>query len=87
MPVNAKTEDLEAFVTVVDTGGFSAAAALLAPVDAEHRIPQADGEQLVALCRGVKAVQLVQERDVERGPDALLERLHHDGHVRALLLR
>lgn len=29
MPVNAKTEDLEAFVTVVDTGGFSAAAALL----------------------------------------------------------
>ncbi|QFU06858.1 HTH-type transcriptional regulator DmlR (plasmid) [Pseudoalteromonas sp. THAF3] len=29
MPVNAKTEDLEAFVTVVDTGGFSAAAQLL----------------------------------------------------------
>lgn len=29
MPVNAKTEDLEAFVKVVDTGGFSAAAALL----------------------------------------------------------
>ncbi|MBU3023485.1 LysR family transcriptional regulator [Aestuariibacter sp. A3R04] len=29
MPVNSKTEDLEAFVTVVDTGSFSAAAALL----------------------------------------------------------
>lgn len=29
MPVNAKTEDLEAFVTVVDTGSFSSAANLL----------------------------------------------------------
>ncbi|QJR79931.1 LysR family transcriptional regulator [Alteromonas pelagimontana] len=29
MPVNSKTEDLEAFLTVVDTGGFSAAANLL----------------------------------------------------------
>ncbi|WP_105188848.1 LysR family transcriptional regulator [Pseudoalteromonas sp. T1lg48] len=29
MPVNAKTEDLEAFITVVDTGSFSTAASLL----------------------------------------------------------
>ena len=29
MPVNAKTEDIEAFVAVVDTGSFSRASELL----------------------------------------------------------
>ncbi|MEL7443932.1 MAG: LysR family transcriptional regulator, partial [Pseudomonadota bacterium] len=29
MPVSSKTEDLEAFLTVVDTGSFSSAANLL----------------------------------------------------------
>ena len=48
---------------------------------AEHRRPQTDPKLFVGFGSWMKAVQRVEEADVEGGPDALQVRLLHHGYL------
>ena len=67
MPVSSKTEDLEAFLTVVDTGSFSSAANLLNQQVA--KVSRAvtrleDGLDVTLLNRTTRRLELTEEGEL-----------------------
>ena len=59
---------------------------VLSVFDAEHGVPERSGHDGMAEGAGVEALEGVNEVNCQKGPDAILEWLHLDGHVLSSLV-